>query len=255
MLAREALTAALAAGSELVPPVVFFDDGSLLHGRALLIRDLIEGVNGQVFLDDAPEWADRLWEALQTVDASLPTLNGCPSGFPGWKSHSWSGFLMDVLREMVGDLTHQGHNVQSARRLLGIVGELSPLLDLRPVRLCHGDLWPKNVLVRARQPEGCLALEISVLDWERSYVGDPLSQWVLFEEGRYTMFSVDRGPYRPGWHVGRGLSDDPGTIATLVYTGIIGLQTLCESVRNTVDLAAAARMVGTAVTALEECAG
>lgn len=144
-LEQEALAAAAAAGAGAAPAV-----GELvtLEGRPGIVMDRVDGPDQLALL------ADRPWSVLAEAK-SLGRLHlrihrvAAPGGLPA---------LGDQARERIRDSERlPAHLAEFALRILD---EL-PGGD----RLCHGDLYPGNVLVG---PDGPVAV-----DWVNATRGDP----------------------------------------------------------------------------------
>jgi aminoglycoside phosphotransferase (APT) family kinase protein len=247
MLAREAALGELLADHDYFPPVLHFDGGDLLEGREVLIREAVRGTNGQAAIDADRYLEPALWNELLSFDARLPAIPTRAVGFPGAWSDSWSQVIANMVAGLRDDLRRYGIRDRYGANLERIVQSAGCLLDSRPMRLCHGDLWPKNVIVSdATACRGTLAT--TILDWERAFVGDPLSQWLHQDEHGFTMFSSDLSRNRPAAPY---LDGDASLLASL-YTGIVGLLMLAETVRNPVDPAAAEKLLQGSHSVLRE---
>lgn len=261
MLAREAHLAETLP-TNLMPRTVYFNDGSRTEGRAILVRDYVEGINGQHFIDERPSMEDQIWSALFAFDTSLGAIKGLGAGFPSQEVASWSHFILGLLDDLEADLSDFGVEHTSAKRLRSLSSMAQPILDERPVRLCHGDLWPKNVIVSgvASPSESRLI----VLDWERSFYGDPRSQWMKNRNSGMTLFSIDRAHWRARVTDSeasiRGNDDCPEALLKLrivdnIYNGIHALQLLAESIRHPVDMRAASNLAQSAIKHLQIALG
>ncbi|MEV4352266.1 aminoglycoside phosphotransferase family protein [Actinoplanes sp. NPDC049596] len=238
MLQREAAIADQIADRRLIPPTVYFDPGDELNGRAVLVRAFYEGINGQRLVANEPTAVEPLWRRLAEFDAGLAGMTQMTVGFPGVGSDKrWSDFVYRVAESLIADLTDFGVDTTEAALLLPEIERFASVLDARPTRLCHGDLWPKNVLVRTPRT----SMNLTVLDWERAFVGDPRSQWLRYGRDGLTMFSVDRDPGRHVTANGRVTAEE--SLVDSIYLSIIALQSLAESIRIPLDQRKAAEML------------
>lgn len=244
MLAREALLSQILCDHEPFPPVRFFDSGVLLLGPAILVRELYPGLNGDVAAAGSPLLRDAVWRELRSFDAALPALDSDMVGFPGQWSTSWSEVIGQLAHSLREDLRFYGITDRYGADFGAAIAPLGEVLDRRPVRVCHGDLWPKNTLITSTETNRVES--IVVLDWERAFVGDPLSQWLRTEDHGFTMLSIDRSSDR---HAAESLSEDERLVAH-IYCGVEGLLMLAESVRNPIDPAFADRLVRDALSKL-----
>ena len=120
----------------------------------------------------------RLWEEILSIADYLKDNRAPKFGFPppakGFTR--WSEAVRDLFEGLLSDLSRHNLLFDKAASLCEIVDEAAPALaEITVPRLVHGDLWPKNVLLsNVRIPH-----ITGILDWERSYWGDPLSSWIL----------------------------------------------------------------------------
>ncbi len=249
MLGREAALAAILGEDGPVPAVRFFDDGGLLGGSQMMVRELLPGRNGQDLLDRCPDAASEIWRAMTRFDQSLPSLADHQVGFPGAWMLRWSEVLQALGESFLADLVDHRIDTPSCNRFVSRMSRASGALDARPLRLCHGDLWPKNALFESLAgDEACPSHlgDMKVLDWERAFVGDPMTQWIRLDGAGGTVLSIDSDPLRP-----TSAAKDCPEALQVVYAGVVGLQMLAESLRNPVDICLAARLVADAAEIVE----
>jgi len=99
-------------------------------------------------------------------------------GFPDpcGRFTSWKQALVDILANMIGDLERYSLSVAAPKKLLKcIIEDKQYLNEIRKPKLCHGDLWPKNVLIKSNKNLRIVGL----LDSERAFWGDPKAEWII----------------------------------------------------------------------------
>lgn len=162
-----AVTAALAARSAFVPPVLAVD-----APRRFLLMDAFPGAP-LAAPEDTGAWeaAARAYGALQRrcLDAvdELRAL-GCPAATAAALAEPLAGLLEDRDALLAGAPAGLGDGqIAALRALVPELAAAAAALDAGPLppALDHGDLWPANVLVGAA---GC-----AFVDWEDARVAHP----------------------------------------------------------------------------------
>ena len=228
MLQRESIMAVRHPG--LIPEAVAYAHLPGPGNRGILLRRRLAGIPGDVYLGVHPEAASTLWADLRSA---VRKISGEASprgrfGFAHSEKSTWCEFLHEICEFLTADLTDFGQDPTPGLEMQSIVGRFEPLLAQEPARLCHGDLWPKNVLVDER------ARLLTIVDWERSFYGPPSSQMIPSQNNMgATLFSIDSAEERPVREVR----------SSAVYQGMVCLQRLAESVRNPTDTISARQYI------------
>jgi hypothetical protein len=246
MLRREALLSDRLSEYGFFPPVTCFDEGSHFKGISLLVRESFPGVNGNLLIAEEPDAAKLVWTRIKEFDSILPALRHLGTGLPENWTLSWSASVFQIVDDFISDISDFNLPCRVPREFLCEIQRHATTLDERPVRLCHGDLWPKNILL---ERDDVLNGKMVVLDWERAFIGDPSSQWIITERGGGTLFSIDLSTYRTAK---KSMPKARSEAADFIYTGMLGIQMIAESIRNDVDVCGAENLLSGALSALRE---
>ncbi len=163
--------------SSIIPDyVTFFKIGD----RDASLQEYVDGllwhdVNDELSTEDT----DRLWNQLGNFTKQLHEIKGDTFGYPSpIKSHAkWSDFILDYITGIRDNcLRNKVHN-PLMDKFLDRVKKYDELLDTcTSPSLLHGDIWPRNVIIKADGESYSIK---AVIDSERAYWGDPISEWVL----------------------------------------------------------------------------
>ncbi|MDF2628253.1 MAG: aminoglycoside phosphotransferase family protein [Symbiobacteriaceae bacterium] len=202
----------LAPVCPLVPKTVWADFTHNVIDRDFVFQSFIEGDTwGKVrdSLSDAENNAIRrqLGAIARQINSVQGQRFGFPSPEPGFAT--WSGALIDFLGGMHQNVTGAGLDDVGSGQLLAWVESHRALFDeIRQPVLCHGDLWPQNVLVR-RTAAGVEI--VGILDSERAMWGDPMFEW-----------TYQLGSQQPAYWEGYGARDESESarVRALAYRGI-----------------------------------
>lgn len=124
-----------------------------------------------------------LWQQLGTFSKNLHQVSGGNFGYPEpFKSHTrWSDFINDNVKGMVKDCRRLNVFCDEIETYLSYLPHFQAVLDeVKKPKLLHGDLWPRNVIIDG---EGSSIHIKAVIDCERAFWGDPISDWVLILYG------------------------------------------------------------------------
>lgn len=151
-----------------------------VDGRTAFLQPFIDG---RLWHDEessltASETA-ALWKQLGAFAKVLHDCQGKQFGYPGPLPgfNRWSEFIHDNVQGMVADCHRLGVFSEEIETYCRLLQEFLPALDeVTTPHLCHGDLWPRNVLFQGAGDEIRLS---AVFDAERAFWGDPVSDWVL----------------------------------------------------------------------------
>tara|TARA_B110000037_G_scaffold220214_1_gene287248 strand:- start:1471 stop:2439 length:969 start_codon:yes stop_codon:yes gene_type:complete len=163
-----------------------------------------------------------LWRQLGVFAKNLHQYSGNEFGYPApFKGFNrWSEFIADNIEGMVKDCRRHGVSCEEIEIYLRQLKHFTKTLDkVKTPKLLHGDLWPRNVIIDGGGTDIHLK---AVIDGERAFWGDPISDWVLILYGVPDAF----------W---QGYGDnllktaDPACIA--IYKGMYFILNILETVR------------------------
>lgn len=165
---------------DLVPRTLFADFSGGVIPRDYVIQSFLPGELWHDCQEELSE-ADNasLWAELallaKRIHAEPGPAYGLPEPLPGYAR--WSAYLIAQSRGMAANLRALALDDAGVDDFLAVLEWGRPFLDEISVpRLVHGDLWPRNVLIdRGASPPRITGL----LDLERGYWGDPLSEWIF----------------------------------------------------------------------------
>lgn len=209
--------------SELIPAYLSF---FTLEGRDAFLQPRIEG---RLWHDDeqtlsAPE-NDRLWQQLGEFAATLHSCSGEQGQLFGYPApcrgfRRWSEFIIDNVEGMVTDADRLGLGCEEVDAYTGRLPTFSGLLDEVEVpSLLHGDLWPRNVLYVGGGEDIHIT---AVIDAERAFWGDPISDWVLL------FYDLPEGFWQ-GY--GENLQETSDRLRKEIYKGMYLILNLLETTR------------------------
>ncbi|MBP9716832.1 MAG: phosphotransferase [Candidatus Levybacteria bacterium] len=181
LLRREhSVSASLTHVVDQAPTFLYVDFTGQAIRRDFAILNYLEGENwGEVTSRLSSVDNLRLWNQLVEISARINDVVGEGFGFPNPmpKSSSWSSALLNIQNGMIQDLDKYSLDSTAPKELAIVIRESESFLDsIEKPRLVHGDLWPKNILIK----EGDDGFHISgVLDSERAFWGDPMAEWIV----------------------------------------------------------------------------
>lgn len=164
----------------------------------------------------------RLWHQLGAFAKQLHNCSGDKFGYP--KPHQsfnkWSEFIVNNVNGMVEDCHRLGVFCEEIEAYLMALPEYTELLDeVKIAKLLHGDLWPRNVII---DDSGNNIQIKAVIDAERAFWGDPLSDWVLILYGVPDDF----------WQgYGENLLKTSHSLRIAIYRGMYFILNILEAVR------------------------
>jgi len=169
-----------------------------------------------------PEENDALWKQLGAIAGKIHAVRGSVFGLPPPQKQFglWSDALLGIVRDMRSDVLDLKIDPSGISEYLGALESGRAFLDeIREPRLIHGDLWPKNVLIR-RGPGGPRIT--GLIDSERAFWGDPMAEWI-FHDGTCAPIFWEGYGARP---TGRGAE-----FRNHAYTGLYAVQLYLEAWR------------------------
>jgi aminoglycoside phosphotransferase (APT) family kinase protein len=144
-------------------------------------------VEGRLWHDVIPTLSDLenaiLWKQLGAFANELHSCCGDEFGYPApfKRFNRWSQFIVNNVEGMVEDCKRLHVFCEEIEVYLRYLPHCVKLLDqLKSPKLLHGDLWPRNVIIEGNGSDIHLK---AVIDGERAFWGDPVSDWVLLLYG------------------------------------------------------------------------
>lgn len=220
MKREQSVSEQLQSVSPLVPDYLsFFKIGD----RDAFLQPLIPGALWHDVISTLTETENaRLWKQLGAFAKNLHSFCGDEFGYPAPHEsfNKWSEFIMANVEGMVGDCRRLGVLCEEIEAYLSLLPNFLQLLDqIETPKLLHGDLWPRNVIIDGKGDDIHIK---AVIDGERAFWGDPVSDWVLILYGVPDDF----------WHgYGENLlkTSNPARIA--IYQGMYFILNILEAVR------------------------
>jgi len=140
-------------------------------------------IKGRLWHDHIHSLSDlennELWKQLGQFSKILHNCSGEKFGYPApYKGFSrWSRFIADNVGGMVNDCHRLDVFCEEIELYCSYLPRFYPILDdVKSPKLLHGDLWPKNIIFDGTGSDIHIK---AVLDAERAYWGDPVSEWVF----------------------------------------------------------------------------
>lgn len=165
------------------PKALTYDLSRKLCDRAYSIHHVIEGELWDAHQNElSPAQNEQLWKELSGYARMIHSVKGDSFGYPDpfKRFECWSDFIKDVVDGLIVDAERFGLvlGVPEARAFRKLIEAYSEILDeIDSSHLCHGDLWPKNILFEKSESGDCRIT--GVLDSERAFWGDPAAEWVF----------------------------------------------------------------------------
>lgn len=220
MQREHSLANCLQSANELIPTYLhFFKIGQ----REAFIQPFIEGRLWHDVEDKLSEVENTtLWQQLGTFAKTLHSVGGDLFGYPDpfKRFERWSEFIADNVAGMITDAKRLGvyhGEIQTYESLLPNFYE--ELDKIKEAKLLHGDLWPRNVIIEGQGKDIHIK---AVLDAERAFWGDPISDWVLIQYGVPDAF----------WQgYGQNIVESANPAVVEVYKGMYFLLNIIEATR------------------------
>lgn len=212
----------------LFPKTVFTDFTRRICDRDYTVQTFLEGTNWEFIKNDlAGEENDRIWYEVGAIAKELCAVTGERFGppSPAEQFDTWSGYLTSYITGMRDDMAAHGYVYPELDAFIEAFSRFSGVLNaIGKPRLVHGDLWEKNILIE--QANGKWRVS-GVLDSERAYWGDEISEWI------HTFVNVS-----PAYWEGYGAlyCPDQRALRKLLYDGVTHVQGAAETrMRNLED--------------------
>ena len=217
----------LASVNHIILKIIFADFTRQLIGRDYVLQSYLEGQVWDSIKDTlTKEENESIWSQVGDISHRISQVEHDKFGFPDPKVQfdKWSGFMTDFLGGMIVDLKGYGLSFPEIEKLDELINGYHDLLDeVKTPHLIHGDLWPKNILVTKAKDRWEVT---GVLDSERAYWGDPISEWIHHVMDTPVSFW-------DSYHLG---PDSQSTsVRKRIYRGVYLVQGVLESTRFTYD--------------------
>lgn len=220
MLRERSLSKTLQRVSDLIPAYLhFFKIGQ----RNAFIQPFIDGrlwhdVEEQLSEEENIQLWQQLGKFAKTIHSVKGNLFGYPDPFKRFKL--WSEFIADNVAGMIEDAKRLGVYHQEIQDYEALLPHFFHDLDsVKTANLLHGDLWPRNVIIEGRGKDIHIK---AVLDAERAFWGDPISDWVLIQYGVPDAF----------WNgYGQNIVESANPAVVQVYKGMYFLLNIIEATR------------------------
>lgn len=221
MQREHALAHELASLSPLIPAYLcFFKVGE----RDAFIQPFIQGklwATEQASLSAKEN--NALWWQLGRFGQLLHQHQGDKFGFPHpfQQFARWSEFIVDMVDGLIADCQTFAINCAEIADYRRLLAQLVAHLDqVTTPRLLHGDLWPRNVLFDGAGEDIHIT---AVIDAERAFWGDPVSDWVLILYGVPEAF----------WQgYGSNLPEHRDPVCVALYKGMYFIVNILEAARE-----------------------
>ena len=177
MQREKTISTRLQSVSPLIPKYIAFFD---IDGRSASLQQFIDGrLWHNVISSLSVEENTKLWLQLGAFTKRLHSVKADQFGYPAPVNvfNLWSQFIIDNVNGMADDcrrLNIYSKEIEIYQRHLQL--SIPNLDEVQDACLLHGDIWPRNVIIDGRDNNIHIK---AVIDGERAYWGDPISDWVL----------------------------------------------------------------------------
>jgi len=166
--------------SEYVPKVKFADFTKEIIDRDYMILSFIDGqIWDSMQIKLFQQQNIDLWRQLIRISEKINQIENEEFGFPEpyKRATSWKLVLVNILDKMIQDLHKYSLETYGPKELLKLINKDNYYLNgISKAKLIHGDLWPKNVLIK--NDINSIRI-VGIIDWERAFWGDPRAEWIM----------------------------------------------------------------------------
>lgn len=161
------------------PKTVFADFTHQICERDYVVQTFVEGTNWEEIKDALTQKEnDRIWYEVGTIAKQICSITSKEFGPPppAAQFETWGGYLMAYLTGLQTDMKEMGYTYSQVDGFIDLFGNHMELLNnIKTPRLVHGDLWEKNILISKKGGNWRVT---GILDSERAYWGDEISEWI-----------------------------------------------------------------------------
>lgn len=165
----------------LAPQTIYADFTRTLIDRDYVFQSYLKGELWEDIKENiSKEENERIWFQIGEIAKSICSVNNVSFGYPAphKQYEKWSSFVMGLVAGMRDDLNANRFECVEVDKYVEILKNWADVLDTnRNARLIHGDLWPKNILITKKSDKYDVT---GVLDSERAYWGDEISEWIHY---------------------------------------------------------------------------
>ena len=165
----------------LMPKTLLIDFTRQLIDRDYMFQTFIEGERwDDVYEELTSEENNLLWRQFGGIMKQIHEVRGESFGLPrsGFQFDRWSETVIDRMKRTLDAAKESQLNTTDLAHVLEMIEAHPQQLDeIRVPRLLHGDLWLFNLLIRREESDPAL---VGVLDADRTWWGDPLTDWTMF---------------------------------------------------------------------------
>ncbi len=220
MLREKSLSQQLQEVSKLIPSYLsFFKIGN----RHAFLQSFVEGRLWHDIIDSLSDAENTLlWQQLGEFAKKLHTTKGKRFGYPApfEQFNTWFEFIADNVAGMVEDARQLEVFCEEIESYIAYLPKLREKLnEVTTPWLQHGDLWPRNVIVDGQGENIHIT---AVIDGERAFWGDPVSDWVLI------LYDVPEAFWQ-GY--GENLKENSDPIRIAIYKGMYFILNILEASR------------------------
>jgi len=171
----------LTSADKLVSKIIFADFTRKIINRDYTLQQFINGdIWDSQIINLSQQQNIDLWKQLIKISENISKVGDINFGFPDPKLQftSWKLALISILKNMIQDLDKYSMNIYGPKELLELIFKDKKYInEISKAKLVHGDLWPKNVLMKVKRNK-----EVSIvglIDSERAFWGDPRAEWIF----------------------------------------------------------------------------
>jgi aminoglycoside phosphotransferase (APT) family kinase protein len=220
MQRERTISSQLQALSPLVPPYLSF---FTVENRDAFLQPMIPGrlwhdvISSLSYAENTALWV-QLGQFARVLHRCDGRQFGYPAPFSGFDR--WSQFITSNVEGMVDDCRRLDVLCPEIEVYCAYLPSFIRTLDqVKTPALLHGDLWPRNVIIGGDGEDIHIK---AVFDGERSFWGDPVSDWVLI------LYDVPEAFWQ-GYGENLLKTRDPSCIA--IYKGMYFILNILEAVR------------------------
>lgn len=225
MQREKCLSVTLRQRNPLIPEYISFFN---INDRCSFLQKYVKGDLWHDVIDKLSlQENERLWRQLGEFAHNIHSVEGNAFGYPAPQKQFalWSEFVEWNIKGLVQNCRKFGVVCPEIDTYLNQFRCFSDALaQIKEPKLLHGDLWPRNVIIGGQGDDIHIK---AVIDAERAFWGDPVSDWVLILYNKPDSF----------WQgYGQNLlcNDDAkntGSVRIAIYKGMYFIVNILEAAR------------------------